>query len=153
LRDAGASAAHPARGRIERYVVGDLLGEGGKGRVFAAYDPELDRGVAIKLLHADGEQLQSRLLREGKAMAKLSHPNVVAVHDIGTHAGGLFVAMELVDGVTLKSWLAAAPRSRREIVEVFLQAARGLEAAHAAGIVHRDFAHSGAACPNGEPLR
>jgi predicted Ser/Thr protein kinase len=138
--DGGGPVARPARGTmIERYIVRDLLGEGGMGRVFAAYDPELDRGVAIKLLHADGGQHQSRLLREGKAMAKLSHPNVVGVHDIGIHDTGLFVAMELVDGVTLKAWRAAARRSWREIVEVFVQAARGLEAAHAAGIVHRDF--------------
>ena len=137
---APSDASHRlARGTtVSRYVVIDFLGEGGMGQVFAAYDPELDRRVAIKLLHA-GDQLQARLLREAKAMAKLSHPNVVTVHDVSTHAGDLFVAMELVDGMTLKDWLAASPRSWRDIVGAFVQAGRGLDAAHEAGIVHRDF--------------
>jgi len=142
---AEAAPAPPRIGRgaiIDRYVVIDLLGAGGMGQVFAAYDPELDRRVAIKLLRAGpgstSREHQSRLMREGKAMAKLSHPNVVVVHDVGTHDGDMFVAMELVDGKTLEAWLKDK-HSWREVVGAFVQAGRGLEAAHAAGLVHRDF--------------
>ncbi|MCZ7685068.1 MAG: protein kinase [Sandaracinaceae bacterium] len=99
----------------------------------------LDRRVAIKLLHADngGSIGRARLLREAQAMAKLSHPHVVTVYDVGPHEDGIYVAMELVDGTSLRSWLATAPRE--EALDVFLQAGRGLAAAHAAGLVHRDF--------------
>ncbi|HEY5921874.1 MAG TPA: serine/threonine-protein kinase [Kofleriaceae bacterium] len=144
----GEAAAPPAAPRIrrgasiDRYVVIDLLGTGGMGQVFAAYDPELDRKVAIKLLRAGhgstSREHQSRLMREGKAMAKLSHPNVVVVHDVGTYDGDMFVAMELVEGKTLEAWLGERP-PWRDVVGAFVQAGRGLEAAHAAGIVHRDF--------------
>jgi tetratricopeptide (TPR) repeat protein len=133
-----------ARGStMGRYTILDVLGRGGMGEVYAAYDGLLDRKVALKLVHAevrgDPELAQARLLREAKALAKLSHENVVAVHDAGTFEGEVFVAMELVEGVALKQWLAERPRSRREILDVFAQAARGLAAAHAAGLVHRDF--------------
>jgi tetratricopeptide (TPR) repeat protein len=128
---------------IGRYTILSLVGRGGMGEVYAAYDPELDRKVALKLLlgsrmGGDGRS-QARLLREAKAIAKLSHGNVVVVHDAGTYQDRVFVAMEFVDGRTVKEWLADAPRSRREILDVFIAAARGLAAAHAAGLVHRDF--------------
>jgi serine/threonine protein kinase len=128
---------------IGRYTILALVGKGGMGEVYAAYDPELDRKVALKLLlgsrlGGDGRS-QARLLREAKAIAKLSHGNVVVVHDAGTFQDRVFVAMEFVEGRTLKEWLAEAPRSRREILDVFGAAARGLAAAHAAGLVHRDF--------------
>ena len=93
--------------KIGRYVVIKQIGAGGMGVVFSAFDPELDRKVAIKLLHAgrEGEQERTRLVREARAMARLSHPNVVAVHDVGTDGDEVFVAMEYVDGSTLKAWL------------------------------------------------
>jgi tetratricopeptide (TPR) repeat protein len=112
------------------------------GQVYAAFDPQLDRKVALKLLHpdqGDGARASERLLREAKALARLSHRNVVAVHDAGTFGGRVFVAMEFVDGLTLEDWLRERRRDRHEIVAVFAGAARGLAAAHAAGLVHRDF--------------
>jgi tetratricopeptide (TPR) repeat protein len=139
-----AAEAPIARGgSVGRYTILGVVGRGSYGEVFAAYDPELDRKVAIKFLHGVGQggslASDSRLLREAKAIAKLSHPNVVTVHDAGTFAGRVFVAMEFVDGVTLKEWLRERPRARPEILRVFGDAARGLAAAHAAGLVHRDF--------------
>src|SRR5580698_2101441 len=88
---------------VGRYVVRDLLGAGGMGAVYAAHDPDLDRTVALKLLHACGDD--ARLLREAKALARVAHPNVVAVHDVGVLQGRVFVAMEFVDGPTLRQWL------------------------------------------------
>ena len=126
-----------------RYTVLEPLGRGAMGKVYAAYDPELDRKVALKILHITGDgpdgRSRSRLLREAKAIAKLRHPNVVVVHEAGTIDDRVFLAMEYVDGQTLASWLAARSRTRKEILEVFVAAGRGLSAAHAAGLVHRDF--------------
>jgi tetratricopeptide (TPR) repeat protein len=127
---------------VGRYVVLDRIGAGGMGVVYAAYDPELDRRVALKLLRPDrfsSEAGRLRLLREAQALARLTHPNVVAVHDAGTFGDRVFVAMELVEGETLRQWLGAGPRSWREVLDRFLPAGRGLAAAHAAGLVHRDF--------------
>lgn len=129
---------------IDRYVVLDRLGAGGMGVVYAAYDPELDRRVALKLLlpgRGDGEagsRAATRLLREAQAMARLSHPNVVAVHDVGTFEDHIFVAMEFVEGPTLREWMRGEPPLAR-ILEVFGQAGQGLAAAHAGGLIHRDF--------------
>jgi tetratricopeptide (TPR) repeat protein/predicted Ser/Thr protein kinase len=125
---------------IDRYVVIDELGAGGMGVVYAAYDPELDRRVAIKLLRPSllGEG-RPRLVREAQAIARIAHPNVVAVYDVGELDGSVFVAMEFVEGQTLNRWLRAKPRTIPEIVGVFRQAGRGLAAAHAADLVHRDF--------------
>jgi tetratricopeptide (TPR) repeat protein len=133
--------------KLGRYVVLSRVGAGGMGVVFGAYDPELDRKVAIKLLRsapgASGPKeladQRSRLLREAQAMAKLSHPNVITVHDVGTFEGQVFVAMEFIDGGTLSMWLREKQRSWREVLPVLLAAGRGLAAAHAAGLVHRDF--------------
>jgi tetratricopeptide (TPR) repeat protein len=129
--------------QLGRYTVLSPVGRGGMGEVYAAYDPVLDRRVALKFLKArasdDPGRAQDRLLREAKTMAKLSHPNVVAVHDTGTFDGRVYVAMEYIDGVTLTDWLADGSRSRPEILAVFIAAARGLGAAHDAGLVHRDF--------------
>jgi tetratricopeptide (TPR) repeat protein/predicted Ser/Thr protein kinase len=126
--------------RIGRYVVESRLGAGGMGVVYVARDTELARDVALKIVRprAEVDATQARLRREAKAMARLSHPNVVPVFDIGTHDGQLFIAMELVDGETLRAWVAR-PRPWRTVVELFLKAGRGLEAAHAAGLLHRDF--------------
>src|SRR5690606_38418757 len=112
--------------------------------VYAAYDRDLDRKIALKLLHPESGQSepgQRRLLREAQAMARLHHPNVVAVHDVGTHDGFVFVAMEFVAGRTLRAWLdeKAGRRPWPEVVDVLGQAAAGLAAAHDAGLVHRDF--------------
>jgi tetratricopeptide (TPR) repeat protein len=127
----------PPRGTsIGRYLVLEPLGRGGMGMVVVAYDPELDRRIALKLLPGEGDSL--RIVREARALAKLSHPNVVPVYDVGDHDGGVYMAMELVAGRTLDAWLRE-PRGWREILRVMVAAGRGLEAAHAASIVHRDF--------------
>ena len=128
---------------IGRYVVLRELGAGGMGVVYAAYDPELDRKVALKLLLPSGGGSHSsdgraRLVREAQALAKLEHPNVVSIHDVGTHGDQIFIAMEFVEGVTLTDWRRTA-RSWREVLDVFEDAARGLLAAHAKRLVHRDF--------------
>jgi predicted Ser/Thr protein kinase len=127
---------------IGRFRVLRRLGAGGMGVVYSAYDDELDRKVAIKLVREDragGPTARQRLRREAQAAAKLSHPNVVSVFEVGEHDGRLFIAMEFVRGRTLRDWLAAAPRDWRAIRDVFVQAAAGLAAAHAEGLVHRDF--------------
>jgi predicted Ser/Thr protein kinase len=129
--------------RIGRYTVESRLGAGGMGVVYAAIDTELHRRVAIKLLRGDvddriGTQGRERLLREARTLASLSHPNVVTVYDVGTHAGDLFLAMELVDGGSLATWLRGASRSADDVVDRMIEAGRGLAAAHAAGVVHRD---------------
>ena len=126
---------------VGRYMILGLLGAGGMGAVYAAHDPELDRKVALKLLLTGaGQDEGARMLREARGLAKLAHPNVVAVHDVGLHERhGLFIAMEFVDGLTARAWLAQRPRPLPEVLAVFLAAARGLAAAHRAGLVHRDF--------------
>ncbi len=131
--------------KIDRYVIHDLIGRGGMGFVYSADDPDLGRQVAIKLLRAsaapgDAASLgQARLMREAQAMALVSHPNVMPVYDVGRYGESVFVAMELVRGLTLDKWVKAKPRPWREVLQMFLQAGRGLQAAHAAGLVHRDF--------------
>ncbi|HWB73777.1 MAG TPA: tetratricopeptide repeat protein [Nannocystaceae bacterium] len=134
----GADAAEPVR--IGRFVVLRRLGAGAMGEVYAAYDGELDRKVAIKLLRArpDAEHLQARLRREAQAIAKLAHPNVVPVFEVGDDGGRLFLVMEMIEGTTLRGWLREVPRSRDAILDVFEQAGRGLVAAHSASLVHRD---------------
>ena len=127
--------------RLSRYVVLERIGRGAMGEVYAAQDPELERQVALKLLRSEGrhvEELRLRLLREAQSLARLSHPHVVAVHDVGVCAQGVFLAMELVEGCTLAEWLKQ-PRPWPEVLRVFVDAGRGLAAAHAAGLVHRDF--------------
>ena len=128
---------------IGRFVVLGLLGRGGMGEVYAAHDPELDRKVAIKLLRAGSEsespEGRLRLMREAQAIARVSHPNVVVVYDVGTLGKRIFIAMELVDGNTLRYWMHARQRTWPEILEVFTAAGRGLWAAHERELVHRDF--------------
>jgi tetratricopeptide (TPR) repeat protein/predicted Ser/Thr protein kinase len=132
--------ALPRGTNIERYVVLSTLGRGGMGTVYAAYDPQLERRIAIKILHAHlvSEETRGRFMREAQALARLSHPNVVAVHDVGTYGDSVFIAMEYVAGDTFARWVKAAPRTCSEILAVLSQAGRGLAAAHAAGVVHRD---------------
>ena len=131
--------------RIGRYVVLERLGAGGMGIVFAAYDPELDRRVAVKLMRhdrgpgSDGSGGREHLMSEARALAKLAHPNVIGVHDVGLHEGGVFVAMEFIDGRTLTEWATEQNRTADEVLRVYREAGAGLAAAHVEGIVHRDF--------------
>jgi tetratricopeptide (TPR) repeat protein len=150
---------------VGRYIVLDRLGAGGMGVVYAAFDPSLDRKVAIKLLRhrSDGSQgtsARGRLLREARAMAQLRSPNVVTVYDVGEHDGHIYVAMEFIEGITLRRWLREVSRPWREVLDTFLMAGRGLAAAHACGIVHRDFKpdnvmllHADAKTPANERVR
>ncbi|MCR9166088.1 MAG: protein kinase domain-containing protein [Nannocystaceae bacterium] len=131
---------------IDRYIVVEHLGSGGLGDVYKAYDPELDRRIAIKILRADVLEAEAklglprdRLHREAQALAKLRHPNVVAVHDVGQSSEAAFIAMEFADGLPLHRWAKATSPSWSRVRDVFLDAGRGLAAAHAAGLVHRDF--------------
>ncbi|MCX4244543.1 serine/threonine-protein kinase [Paraliomyxa miuraensis] len=136
----------PAAPRFGRYVILGTLGRGGMGTVLEAFDPTLDRRVALKLLHRDlAKHDTQRLVREAQALARLSHPNVVQVYEVGELGGQTFVAMELVPGKTLHAWATREPRPGwRACVEVYLQAGAGLAAAHAKGLVHRDFKPSNA---------
>jgi tetratricopeptide (TPR) repeat protein len=126
--------------RVGRYLLESELGRGGMGVVYAALDPELDRRVAIKLLRTaatEGSEGKARLGREAQALAKLSHPNVIAVFDVGTAGDDVFIAMEMIRGGTLRDFQRGKPW--REVVPAYVHAGRGLAAAHAAGLVHRDF--------------
>jgi len=130
--------------RVDRYIVLNSVGQGGMGVVYAAYDPELDRKVALKLLRLRGREPdptagRARLQREAQAMARISHPNVCAVYDVGTLGDQVFMTMELIEGQTLHRWLKETPRTWREILRVFIEAGQGVAAAHEAGLVHRDF--------------
>ena len=167
--DDAESSAEPIRGtKVGRFTILDPLGVGSTGCVFAAYDPDLDRKVALKVLRGDYpveqrlrlaaastvgggdsgdstgvgagpiQERQQRLLREARALAKLSHPNVVTAYDVGLHGNDIFIAMQHIDGRTLRRWLETK-RTAQEILEVFARAGAGLGAAHRAGLVHRDF--------------
>ena len=125
---------------LGRYTIDGVLGSGAMGIVYAARDPDLDRRIALKVLRgADSSAARARLLREARAMARLSHPNVVTVHEVGTADGVDYVAMELIDGTTVAEWARGTPREAGEVLETFDAAGKGLAAAHAAGLVHRDF--------------
>jgi len=132
----------PKARQIGRFEVQAELGRGGMGIVYRALDPELDRPIALKVMHAralgDSEGT-ARLRREARSLAKVVHPNVVGVHEVGEHDGQIFVAMEYVPGVTLRQWLEDEAPPWRVIVEALIGAAAGLRAAHAVGLVHRDF--------------
>jgi eukaryotic-like serine/threonine-protein kinase len=135
----------PRGTQLGRYMVIDQIGSGGMGVVYAAYDTELHRRVALKLLlparglGASASVGRARLLREAQAMARLSHPNVVHVYDVGSVDQYVFLALELVDGDNAARWLKTGARPWREVLRVFVAAGRGLAAAHAVGLVHRDF--------------
>lgn len=143
-RDERAGVLEPGE-MLGRYVVLYRLGTGGMGIVYAAYDPQLDRKVALKLLRrassnkARRKRATERLMHEARAMARLTHPNVITVHDAAEFDGRIFVAMEFVDGVTLTRHLASGDHPWRKTLEVLVEAGRGLAAAHEAGLVHRDF--------------
>jgi tRNA A-37 threonylcarbamoyl transferase component Bud32 len=146
--DAASGDARPATTPLDaptlgRYRLEHKLGEGGMGVVHAAFDPDLERRVALKVLRVDdrsgSNEARQRLLREARAMARLTHPNVVVVHEVGNAHGRDYVAMELIDGDALSEWLRGEKRAPDEILAAFLAAGRGLAAAHAANLVHRDF--------------
>jgi serine/threonine protein kinase len=125
--------------RLGRYALGDRIGEGGMGVVYVAHDVKLRRKVAIKLLSTDHPELRRRFVREAQAMARLSHPNTVEIHEVDEIEDRAFIVMEFIDGVTLREWLHQKARSWHEILAVFVGIGRGLEAAHRRGLVHRDF--------------
>ncbi len=129
-----------------RYIVLGRLGRGGMGVVLEAFDRELDRRIALKVLHRElGAQHTTRLFREARAMAKLSHPNVVQVYEVGQVEDQTFIAMELIEGRTIEQWMGQGPAPDwRECTRVFVQLAAGLAAAHEQGMVHRDFKPSNA---------
>jgi hypothetical protein len=116
--------------QLGRYIVLEEVGSGGMGVVYAAYDPDLHRRVAVKLLHPEITQAgqssgRARLLREAQAMARVSHPNVIHVYDVGTVDEQVFLAVEFIDGETLTSWLRRKDRSWRDVLGVFVAAGRG----------------------------
>ena len=135
----------PQGTHVDRYIILGLVGKGGMGAVYKAYDPELDRSIALKILTLspqEGETVslpQARLMREAQALAKLNHPNVVFVFDVGTYEESVYIAMEYVEGKTLRDWLKEDQPTHKEIIAVMVAAGRGLQAAHLEGIVHRDF--------------
>ena len=134
----------PTAGSVGRYLIRAQLGEGAMGVVHLAHDPVLGRDVALKLIRPDlflepgGDELRKRFDREARLLARLSHPNVVAVYDAGEADEGMYIAMEYVPGMPLSEWVAGGNPAGWQIVEVFLQAGRGLAAAHRAGLIHRD---------------
>ena len=154
----GAGVDYEPGTLVGRYELRRQVGAGGMGVVYEAYDPELDRGVAVKLLHdaPGGSESrtggQRRLLREAQAMARLAHPNVITVHDVGVHDDRVFVAMEFIEGQTLTQWRREV-HDVQEILEVFARAAAGLQAAHDAGFVHRDFKPDNVMLGKGGELR
>ncbi|MCR9160145.1 MAG: protein kinase domain-containing protein [Nannocystaceae bacterium] len=134
------------RVKVGRYRVDHKIGAGGMGVVYRAHDPELARDVALKLMNTtsfsdedEANRARGRLVREARAMAKLAHPNVIHVYDVGAVDDGVFIAMELVDGDPLSKWVERETPSWRDTLRCYLDAGEGLAAAHEAGIVHRDF--------------
>lgn len=141
-RDPLSTLSNPFAGR---YEIRECVGLGAGGTVYSAYDPELERIIALKVLRGgelqpDGStKLGSKWTREAKTMAKVTHPNVVAVHDVGVADNQVFIATEFVEGGSLEDWFRGSVRPWREVVEVLVQAGRGLAAIHDRGLVHRDF--------------
>ena len=128
--------------RLGRFVLAEFLGEGASGRVYVAHDTILDRAVAIKLLRAsasDAQLVQERLLGEARALARLSHTNVVQIYDVGVFQSKIYLALEYIDGVTLRVWQQRSASDWRAIVAMYCQCGEGLAAAHKVGLVHRDF--------------
>jgi serine/threonine protein kinase len=143
LAEAKLFGGEPAPVTVGRFRVGRKLGEGALGVVYAAEDPQLERPVALKLLRTawfggDAVAWRPTILREARAMARLAHPNVVTVHEVGEDGDHVYIVMELIAGATLKAWLAT-PRGWRRVLDAFVEAGRGLASAHEAGLVHRDF--------------
>jgi tetratricopeptide (TPR) repeat protein len=140
VENAAGEAAVPEQGTVGRFAVVGVLGRGGMGVVLRARDPELGREVAVKLISPEStdRDATARIVREAQAMARLSHPNVVTVYEVGRAGEQPFIAMELIEGETLRAWLRERPRGWREVLAMFLPLGHGLAAVHAVGIVHRD---------------
>jgi tRNA A-37 threonylcarbamoyl transferase component Bud32/tetratricopeptide (TPR) repeat protein len=138
---AGEGPRVAAGSRMGRYTIVAMIGQGGMGNVYLAHDPQLDRRVALKLLRRErlSPGMRRRMANEARLMARLVHPSIVTVFEAGDEDGQMYIAMELVEGETLASWLAREVRLREEILGVFLVAGRALAVSHAAGVVHRDF--------------
>ena len=137
--DEGAPREPGVGPRLGRFTILERIGAGNMGVVFTAYDDVLDRKIAVKVLRGGGEGASLRLLREAQAMARVAHPNVVTVHEVGTSLDQVYVAMEFIRGTTLQVWQREPGRAWPDIVDAYAQAGRGLQAAHAAGLIHRDF--------------
>lgn len=125
--------------QMGKFVIIGELGRGGMGIVYLGYDQRLDRHAAIKVVRAHSTIAQTRMLREARALARVSHPNVVHVYEVAEHGQDVHVAMEYVEGSSLREWLSASPRTAEEVCRCFIDAGRGLAAIHAAGLIHRDF--------------
>ncbi|HEY1547837.1 MAG TPA: protein kinase [Kofleriaceae bacterium] len=142
--DCRAALSSAARGDVApkfgRYRIDTVLGSGGMGIVYRAWDPQLARAVAIKVVKraSDDATGRARLVREAQSLARLSHPNVCHVYDVGTDGDEVWVAMELIDGVSLREWVVDRPKHDAGVLDVLLGAAEGIAAAHAAGMIHRD---------------
>ena len=140
-----SAGALPSPGeKAGRFILLEWAGQGGMGRVCAAYDPALHRKVALKFLlprriESWSASAREQLEQEAQALARVAHPNVVSMFDIDAHSQIPFLAMEFVDGVNLRQWLESQTRSTEEVLELFLQAAQGLLAVHRANVLHRDF--------------
>jgi serine/threonine protein kinase len=124
--------------QLGRYRVDAQLGVGGMGIVYHAWDPALSRELAIKVVRSPDAELRARLTREAQSMARLNHRNVCQIYDVGMEGDELYIAMELVPGTTLRGWIAETRRDPAQVLPLLADAARGLAAAHAAGLVHRD---------------
>ncbi len=140
----GQAETTPLPGAIGRYRITRKIGEGGMGVVYAGFDPELQRDVAVKLIRSgqfrgNTQRASDRLRREAQITAQLAHPNVVTIYDVGESDDGVYIAMELVDGPSLARWMRQDARTWREVVSMFFGAGRGLAAAHDEGLIHRDF--------------
>ncbi|MBL9107285.1 MAG: serine/threonine protein kinase [Myxococcales bacterium] len=129
----------PGATRVGRFIVVRPLGEGSMSRVYLAHDPELDRNVAVKVFRASGADDLLRRQREAHALARISHPNVVQIYESGNLDSRMFIVMEYVTGVTLTAWQTEQPRTLMELLAMYVAVGRGLVAAHAVGVVHRDF--------------
>ena len=133
----GAPAVLPSGTALGHYALQEVLGRGGMGVVYGAFDRRLNRSVALKVLRSHTDAF-ARLRREASVMARLSHPNVAEVYDVGEDDGRPYVVLERVEGPTLLAWWMSASRSMEDVLGVYAQAGRGLAAAHRAGLVHRD---------------
>jgi serine/threonine protein kinase len=128
------------RGGLGRYRLLDQMAGGAMGLVYRAYDPDLDRLVAIKIIRGEtSERSRARLLREARSLARFQHPNIVPIYDVGIEGDTIYLVMQHLECVTLRSWLRAAPRSWQEVVQIFIDAGRALAAVHEIGYGHRDF--------------
>ena len=151
--DDGATTTTDVGAKVGRYQLLELVGTGGMGMVWGAWDPELERRVALKLVRLVGENARQRMLREGQVLARLSHPNVVPIYDVGVMGEQVYLVMEWVRGTTLNAFAKQQQPTERELIDAYRQAAAGLAAAHEAGVIHRDFKPANAIRGNDNRVR